>query len=52
MHKKTASVIIPMYNESRYIARCLDSLKHQTYKDFELILIDDGSKDDTVKIAE
>lgn len=41
-----------MYNESRYIARCLDSLKNQNYKDFELILIDDGSKDNTVKIAE
>lgn len=46
------SIIIPMYNEQRYIARCLDSLKHQTYKDFEIILIDDGSKDATVKIAE
>ncbi len=46
------SIIIPMYNEQRYIARCLDSLKLQSYKDFELILIDDESKDDTVKIAE
>jgi len=46
------SIIIPMYNESRYIARCLDSLSQQSYKDFEIILIDDWSKDDTVKIAE
>lgn len=45
------SIIIPMYNEQHYIARCLDSLKQQTYKDFELILIDDGSKDNTVEIA-
>lgn len=45
------SIIIPMYNEQRYIARCLDSLKQQTFKDFELILIDDGSKDNTVDIA-
>ena len=45
------SIIIPMYNESRYIARCLKSLKNQSYMDFEIILIDDGSKDDTVKIA-
>lgn len=40
-----------MYNESKYIARCLDSLNNQTYKDFEIILIDDGSKDNTVEIA-
>jgi glycosyltransferase involved in cell wall biosynthesis len=46
------SIIIPMYNESRYIGRCLDSLKNQSYKDFEIILIDDGSKDNTIKIAE
>lgn len=46
------SVIIPMYNEECYIWRCLGSLKEQTFKDFEVILIDDGSKDDTIKIAE
>lgn len=45
------SIIIPMYNEQRYIARCLESLSNQSYQDFEIILIDDGSKDDTVKIA-
>ena len=47
-----ASVIIPMYNEERYIWRCLESLKKQTFKDFEVILIDDWSKDNTIKIAE
>ena len=46
------SVIIPMYNEECYIWRCLKSLKEQTFKNFEIILIDDGSKDDTIKIAE
>lgn len=46
------SIIIPMYNEQRYIARCLESLVSQSYQNFEIILIDDGSKDNTVKIAE
>jgi len=47
-----ASVIIPMYNESRYINRCLDSLINQSCKDFEVILIDDWSTDNTINIAE
>lgn len=41
-----------MYNESRYVGRCLDSLIEQTYQNFELIMIDDGSKDTTVAIVE
>lgn len=45
------SIIIPMYNEERYIWRCLESLKEQTFKDFEIVLIDDWSKDNTIKIA-
>lgn len=46
------SIIIPMYNEERYISRCLESLKNQTYKDFEIILIDDWSTDNTITEAE
>lgn len=45
------SVIIPVYNEERYIERCLNSLKQQTFKDFELILVDDGSTDNTINLA-
>jgi glycosyltransferase involved in cell wall biosynthesis len=48
----SVSIIIPMYNEERYIARCLESLTHQSFQNFEIILIDDGSTDKTVKIAE
>ena len=40
-----------MYNESRYIGRCLQSLRDQSYKDFEVVLIDDGSTDDTIPKA-
>lgn len=46
------SVIIPMYNEERYIARCLESLSKQSYKDFEVILVDDGSTDNTIRVAQ
>jgi glycosyltransferase involved in cell wall biosynthesis len=45
-----ASVIIPVYNEERVVGECLDSLKNQTLKDFEIILIDDGSTDKTKDI--
>ncbi len=46
------SIVIPMYNESRYIWRCLESFKKQNFKDFEIILIDDWSIDNTIEIAE
>lgn len=46
------SIIIAAYNEKEYIGRLLDSLLIQTYKDFEVILADDGSTDNTRDIAE
>ena len=39
------SVIIPVYNVEKYLRKCLDSILKQTYKDVEIILVDDGSKD-------
>lgn len=49
MYKKRSvemvSVIIPVYNVEPYLRQCLDSLLDQTYKDFEMILVDDGSTD-------
>ena len=44
------SVIIPAYNASENIRECLDSIINQTYKDLEIIVVDDCSKDDTFKI--
>lgn len=46
------SVIVPIYNGEKYLCRCLDSILAQSFLDFELILIDDGSKDNSGKICD
>ena len=46
------SIIVPIYNVEEYLCKCLDSIVNQTYTDYELILIDDGSTDDSGKIAD
>ena len=45
------SIIVPIYNSEKYLIECLDSLINQTYKDFELLLIDDGSQDNSLSIC-
>lgn len=45
------SVIIPSYNSAKFIERCLKSVQNQSYKNIEIIVIDKGSIDNTVKIA-
>lgn len=45
------SVIIPVYNTEKYLKRCLDSVLNQTFKDFELILVNDGSNDSSLQIC-
>lgn len=44
------SVIIPAYNAGKFIESCIDSIFNQTYKDFEIIVVNDGSKDNTLEI--
>ena len=48
----TISVIVPVYNTEKYLRRCIDSVLAQTYQDFELLLIDDGSKDSSGAICD
>ena len=46
------SVIVPVFNRRKYIKRCLDSIMAQTFSDFELIVVDDGSGDGTGAICD
>ena len=45
------SIIIPVYNVSRYLNECIQSVVNQSYKDFECILINDGSSDGSEMIC-
>jgi len=44
------SIIVPVYNTEKYLAKCFDSILNQTFSDFELICINDGSTDNSLKI--
>lgn len=46
------SIIVPVYNSEKYIDKCLDSILNQTYKDLEIVLVNDGSNDQSLKILE
>ncbi len=52
MNCKKVSVIVPVYNMEQYLARCLDSLRRQSLRDIEIVLIDDGSSDRSGEICE
>ena len=45
------SIIVPVYNAQKYLKKCIDSIINQTYKNIEILLINDGSKDNSLKIC-
>lgn len=49
---KLVSIIIPVYNGEKYLQKSIDSIITQTYKDLEIIIVDDGSTDRTAVICE
>lgn len=51
-HNPKISVIVPVYNVEKYLRKCVDSILSQTFTDFELLLIDDGSKDHSGEICD
>ena len=52
MQQLKISVIVPVYNVEKYLKQCLDSIVNQTYKNLEIIIVNDGTKDNSMKIVE
>lgn len=50
--KSKISIIVPIYNVENYLRECLESVKNQTFTNFECIMINDGSTDSSKEIAE
>ena len=48
----TVSIIVPVYKVEQYLVRCVDSIIKQTYRDIEIILVDDGSPDNSGKMCD
>ena len=46
------SIIMPMYNVEKYVGQCLESVLNQTFKDYEVVLVNDCSTDNSLAIAE
>ena len=51
MNNPKVSIILPVYNVEGYISKCIESIKYQSFKDFECIIVDDGSLDKSIDLA-
>lgn len=52
MREKLISVIVPVYNDEKYINECIESIMHQTYANLEIVIVNDGSTDNTQLLCE
>ena len=50
--RELISVIVPVYNVEQYLKKCVDSIVNQTYKNLEIILVDDGATDSSGEICD
>ena len=48
---KLISIIIPIYNTQKYLEKCIESVENQTYNNIQIVLVNDGSTDDSGNIA-
>src|SRR5262245_33558236 len=49
---RVVTVVIPCYNQARYLGEAIESVRRQTHQDVEIIVVDDGSTDNTVEVAQ
>ena len=52
MNRPLFSIIIPIYNAGQYLTKCLNSIKSQTYQDYEVLMVNYGSSDNSKSIIE
>lgn len=52
MPNRIVSIVVPVFNAQKYIKECIESIINQTYKDIQVIIVDDGSTDNSLKICE
>ena len=52
MNQPLVSIILPVYNAQSHLARCIESICAQTYRNLEIIILNDGSKDNSLPVCE